>query len=418
MKVLPFFFMAILAACTKPYIPPQLEHPVDHSLSDEEAAEPIEFKGVKQLLSESPAGSIQMIFSHGMCSHLYDTQWAIDRALLLANALDVPMPIVGDGPTYFGPDDKPVVRTSSASFEVGELRIDATFLRWGEGVDRYRDELSYENFRRGERGDLKRYQSPTRALGNDLLRSELMNKCLIDAVVYLGRNGDVIRSAMRAAACEAIGGALTDEDERPSGVPGEQVLCTRNSDRARNDPIVLAPESLGSIILTDAFAALVGGLDGYPEERMVKLSSVFLLSNQIPLLNQGNVGLGQRTVAKADGSTATVTEPALVNSLALLLQQKIFATRSDTSAGGGDDGSDRKKDRTQVIAFTDPNDILSYRVKNKHLAAGSDDVHVVNVLISNAYTYLELFANPISTHTETAGENAFEIVVHGSAALE
>jgi hypothetical protein len=57
-----------------------------------------------------------------------------------------------------------------------------------------------------------------------------------------------------------------------------------------------------------------------------------------------------------------------------------------------------------VVAFTDPNDLLSYFLQ------GGDDTltqhyRVADVLVSNAYTYFGIFENPVSAHVSYAEQS-------------
>lgn len=47
-----------------------------------------------------------------------------------------------------------------------------------------------------------------RASLNGALKTELVNDCLSDAVVYSGQHGDPIRAAMKLAVCHELGGTL------------------------------------------------------------------------------------------------------------------------------------------------------------------------------------------------------------------
>ena len=53
-----------------------------------------------------------------------------------------------------------------------------------------------------------------------------------------------------------------------------------------------------------------------------------------------------------------------------------------------------------LIAFTDPNDLLSYRIPPDHAAALGLGVFVVNVIASNADTYAWYAENPYPAHTD------------------
>ena len=52
----------------------------------------------------------------------------------------------------------------------------------------------------------------------------------------------------------------------------------------------------------------------------------------------------------------------------------------------------------RVVAFTDPNDLLSYRLLPARYAA--PDVAVADVLVSNAGSWLGMIENPVAAHLD------------------
>jgi hypothetical protein len=54
--------------------------------------------------------------------------------------------------------------------------------------------------------------------------------------------------------------------------------------------------------------------------------------------------------------------------------------------------------RLAVVAFTDPNDLLSYRLLPARYTA--PDVAVADVLVSNDGTWLGLIENPVTAHLD------------------
>ena len=51
-----------------------------------------------------------------------------------------------------------------------------------------------------------------------------------------------------------------------------------------------------------------------------------------------------------------------------------------------------------VVAFSDPNDLLSYRIIAGHLAGDLKDFRVVNVIVSNDTTYFKYVERPDTAH--------------------
>ena len=76
-------------------------------------------------------------------------------------------------------------------------------------------------------------RSPTSAPSlNGALKTELVNDCLSDAVVYSGQHGDPIRAAMKLAVCHELGGTLVAGqpcDLTSAGPERPPVVVTRAS---------------------------------------------------------------------------------------------------------------------------------------------------------------------------------------------
>jgi hypothetical protein len=100
-----------------------------------------------------------------------------------------------------------------------------------------------------------------------------------------------------------------------------------------------------------------------------RLGLLFMTGNQLPILGLAE----QRTIAPQD---------ALQRFLDLRRRQP--NRRADTLQ------------RLAVVAFTDPNDLLSYRLLPARYTA--PDVAVADVLVSNDSTWLGLIENPMTAH--------------------
>ena len=73
--------------------------------------------------------------------------------------------------------------------------------------------------------------------------------------------------------------------------------------------------------------------------------------------------------------------------------------------------------KLQLVAFTDPNDALSYYLTDRFKRhCSGEKVKIINVLLTNAeWNYLFILANPVKAHSSGFKKNdkAVEIVVHG-----
>ncbi len=448
--ILLFVACTLLVASTRPYPQPVAEHPVDRvgDIEDE-----IVFDGVKDVMetfTNSEDGKLRMIFTHGMCSHNHgsespqehqnaldkifnallgikqqELEWAQRRSNALSDALGIDRTDVKKGKIY-KVNNEMIVSTKMATYDTNEGEIEAHFLIWGHAVDKSRAKLKYENYQEGyepvDKKGMPKYNSPKRAYLNNRLRKEFVNSCLMDPVVYLGQRGNDIRQGMKQAVCDAFGGQINDDSK----------VC-HNRDNNK-DPIVLVSESLGSVIFVDAVATLIEefkkpsteknqpvhrcdtwtppsiasqysdspwsfdwnpflGLSwdarctSFVEEHFFNISSIFLDTNQIPLLHQ----------AKATDSFGYLLNEAREHR----------------------EGRAKEKSmkNIQVIAISDPNDLLSYRLTHDHFNLHPDGFQLYNVLISNAGTYLGIIENPLKAHNPDPAD-VFSIIVEGSKVVK
>ena len=159
-------------------------------------------------------------------------------------------------------------------------RVDVTFFLWSRLVDKYRQRLAYD-------ADV----GATRATLNKELKLALTDSCLVDAIIYSGRNGDGIRVAMRKAVCRTLGGT--------TGATGPCDLSGAPPPRR----IAFVTESIGSEILFDALRDLWAsalpdsGLEGPARKgetrsalarRSAQVSVIFMVAKQLPLLDQAS----------------------------------------------------------------------------------------------------------------------------------
>jgi hypothetical protein len=165
--------------------------------------------------------------------------------------------------------------------------------------------------------------------------------------------------------------------------------------RASAVPTVLMTESLGSKFLIDALLALLKESDTSTQQALLEQLggevTIFMLANQVPLLDLARDTPGTAAGVDADpGRTPPRSRPE--DSLQLLLEQLIgprpreAQTKSHTTA-------------VTVVAATDPNDLLSYRLpRGRYEALFPGKVNVVNVIVSNDWTYFGYIERPDTAH--------------------
>lgn len=293
-------------------------------------------------------------------------------------------------------------------------RFEIVLLHWGSLADGARAAVAYDNFRAGEAEapgfDPAVGPHPQRAWLNNLARHRLMNRCLIDAVVYLGAAGDPIRHWMRVALCEALGGTAGRTHDGAPGSVGSRMDCGRGAGVA---PVAtfLLPESLGSAILFDALVAL--SCNAGIRQALSEVRAIYLLANQVPLLAQSRnaapcaPGASFRVQGLAPGPGGAATLGALGAFL------DAYAPDPADRSLRGQAGAGLSREPAPVVhlvAVTDPNDVLGYRL---HPGAVHADYAVSNVLVSNAATLMGVASNPYTAHTNMDRDQITRLLLHG-----
>jgi hypothetical protein len=190
---------------------------------------------------------------------------------------------------------------------------------------------------------------------NASIKQQIMNWGVADAALALGP----LRSYFRQAINQALGFASAYDGK---GVDGQE--------------FVVIAESLGSFVVLDAFGDL---FNDSPDARQVgeQTADLYFFANQFALLELGRIS----------GIPEGATDAVRPSPLELLLQWASSGKITETTG--------RLK---QVIAFSDPSDLLTYRVP-KLRRNGTDVAIVVNVYDQNETKWLGVFADPLSAHT-------------------
>ncbi|TPK53798.1 MULTISPECIES: hypothetical protein [unclassified Mesorhizobium] len=334
----------LIAGCATPYIPPKIQEPGQTN--------PSSFGGIMSFAKQE---DLRVVWVHGMCTH--DESWADNRHALLERAI-----AIGSSRrnTVYGPE-----RAARVTFNhsVNGHSLELRFLVWSPlaagakiaiGLD-HNDELK-------------------RASLNKTLKEGLIDDCFSDAVIYTGASGDPTRSWIRSEVCDALGGRISAAGR-----------CLIDDSKPRRKTILIA-ESLGSKMLSDAIVSIWQATPASEQSRIAQrlgdVQMVFLLANQIPLLNAATYSQGTARIV-SDKSTDRANGSLLdVFASARARKNKAFIAEP---AG-----------QIRFVAFTDPNDLLSYRLFPK--AYLPKDMKITNVIVSNDQIYLGLLERPDTAH--------------------
>lgn len=359
-----------------PYATPVVETPADGRAAS--------FPGLLDLMAQAAPGTpVRVVWTHGMCTH--PPSWVDERAERMAAA-------VGGSRRSMGTREigrhGATLRTERIS--VGATAVEILFLSWSPVTAPLKAALAYD--RSVSFGGDFPYR---RATLNRELKSGLVNDCLVDVVTYAGPNGNPIRAAMVEAVCEGLGGRVIDGD------------CDLAGGRPPGS-LALVVESLGTKMIFDALlnigAAVEARRDDAAADRlanaMAATRAIYLLSNQVPLLDSADPPDGSTTVLPPSPS---LVGASVARSFALLARLR------ERLAGG--------QPPLTAVAFSDPNDLLSYRLVPAFLGDRAHHFHVVNVIVSNAATYLGFFERPDSAHCGYAwNPHVFAMLAEGHKA--
>jgi hypothetical protein len=222
-----------------------------------------------------------------------------------------------------------------------------------------------------------------RAGANNIFK-QFVNDVAPDPLVYTGTGRERIQVTIGQTLCWAVSADW-------QSLPDEQQICTPDSpgfaSRLDSDEFVFITHSLGSRITTDGLQRLTQVVEAEgrnrPEVARVSQSfqdrgvKVFMLANQLPLLQSG------LEPASVQGAVPAYCLP------------------------DGAEFANRAFRETELIAFSDPNDLLSYPIPDAFVRDHVDSrlcPKQVNITINIAHVRSVLglgeFASPLAAHSD------------------
>jgi hypothetical protein len=353
--------------------------------------------GLKSAAAQSPK-TTRLVIVHGIGAQQLGYSERLQRNVALHLGLDTVDPTVKTLALQ-APGD---ARTTAPGIPLGTLRISRfsntqgrellTFeLTWAELLDSERKALAFDEY--GTAGK-------ARAELNKTLKG-LINS-FTDPLAYNGSKGDLVRGSMLQAFCWMARGSWADYPD------SAQEACSWR-DTKRNviqaDDILISTHSLGSRVALDTMQTLgtlrdALGSDIKARTGLQALDSLrdkeitlFMLANQLPLLQSGQPA---PAIAKQT--------PAYCGPNAPKIRDRWFKSLS-------------------IVAFSDPNDILSYTIPPSFSADYMDArlcAKTTNVVVSVARQVslaVTSLASPQVAHTAYDGdERVLALMTHGLAA--
>lgn len=357
-----FIASMLCAGCSTPYSTP---------VFDSRPKGNTDFPGIAQLVAATPDKSIDLLIVHGMCAK--DEGWARRSISDLSHTLGGPEE--PDISRHEMPDSKIMLYRSGLSTPSG--KVHASVVLWSPVFAPLKSQLCYDQTDKTDACQAIDPKPPAyelkRAKLNAMLKDKLLDDCLADVLIYESKSRDAISKQLQ----RAILTATTADGARDT----MQSLLSAASTESR--PIVLISESLGSKMTFDAIhklqhseareAAAAG------ERVFDRLVQIFMAANQLPILALADQHVSPEIEARK--ASDYQADP-----LGALIERRKARSKSA-----------RPVQETRVVAFTDPNDLLSYTLSRATANVGFE---VVDAIVSNDSTWFGLVENPGTAHTK------------------
>jgi hypothetical protein len=279
------------------------------------------------------------------------------------------------------------IKLMSANDPLGELRV-TRLQNENNSKELWFYELSWSEITRDQKAllafDNSGESSFRRAEVNNLLK-KFSNDTGPDPIIYLGKSRELILRGFAQAFCWMNKNSWKDipKDGRHTCTFTDSIGGNSNQDE-----FVFISHSLGSRIVIDGLTRMASMLE-HPENKSTlhtidrmkreelqqKHIQFYMLSNQLPMLQLGRE------------------------------LPEVTAQQADYCKSNGSKYSSRMFSETSIIAFSDPNDLLSYAIPAEFSEKYLDSrlcINVTNIIINVAKVFdafgLGKIANPMEAH--------------------
>jgi hypothetical protein len=344
-----------------------------------------------------PGRTTKVLMVHGIGKHLPGYSGRLQDQLTAALGLDVVQEQYKEftlSPPPPRPDlnlgDQPLgtLRINRYTNKSGSRELLFYELTWSTIIDSTKASLAY---------DTTNEYAYHRATLNRTAK-EFIDSHIPDPIIYTGDNHQKILTAVNQSLCWMISG---DWNALPTG--GQQRCNALEGDKARHiqeDTLVIITHSLGSRITLDALQSIAAtalmqqlGQQRHPLVQALQNKDipVYMLANQLPLLQLGFV------------------------------KPEITGQRDRYCQAGGDRHDQRMFRQVRLVAFSDPNDLLSYAIPPEFAEEFIDSrlcPQVVNVTVNvapvTAVPVVGTFADPLAAHNDyEADERVIGLITNG-----
>lgn len=355
-----------------------------------------QFEGLSAAFNNT-RGLVKVLMVHGVGSHSpgYSTQF------LEKLAAELDLPVKGSRHKQYR------ITLPLPEFvdkDLGKLRV-SRLMSQDESRQLLFYELSWSSITAPEKATLNYDNSGEysyrRAEINDMLK-KFSNDTGPDPMIYLGDSREQILAAFRSSFCWMI---AHNWDDLPAQM---NQICDPLNDHAlnnlNNDEFAIVSHSLGSRIVMDGMHSIVENLATIIATQAVssgethfmdafkrKSIPLYMLSNQLPLLQMGR------------------KEP------------KVTGNKAAYCTADGSHYEQRLLENTSIIAFSDPNDILSYAIPQEFEDLNIDSrlcaqVTNININVAEVVDVLGFgkFANPLKAHIGyDSDDRVVGLIAHG-----
>jgi hypothetical protein len=251
---------------------------------------------------------------------------------------------------------------------------------------------------------------------NRLIKESTLDSALSDAIIYVGTYGVKIEQGVAEVLCRLVSA---------KNYAGTDRCQWRDADASKlHSPFIFMTHSLGSRIIFDTLLDLDGhptretgpivediGKDGRlaVEQIILNTRSIYMFANQLPILTLADVPPTRKSDStpsvidlthfkdtderrKLGGPSAPASSVTKERSAPHLLW---FATVK-SSLGPS---QERQTVKLDVVAFSDPNDLLSYTIPPWfEQDMGNLQFQITNVSVQNSFHWFNLIESPTAAH--------------------
>lgn len=257
-------------------------------------------------------------------------------------------------------------------------------------------------------------QVPPRVWANRVLKEDLIDRGLADAALYAGSYGAVIRDGVRLALYKAL---------CPQGCDDPQASPASNA-------LLFVTHSMGSRILFDILGSDKAAASGqhpppaaFTEYLLAHTRAVYMLSNQVSLFGLAHIEPSEHPGGPINpyrdltdlqlGESAKPVQSEVADPLglrkALVKRQQVLARKENQP----DWMSTVPPQKLELVAFTDPNDLLSWPLPEWYRKS-LPGTNVSNILVQNDVHWLGLFERPDTAHLDYfTRPGVWSVIVNG-----